>query len=122
MSRAVVASPPGPAELFDGFPYLSVDFGEGVAHVVPLPASATRHELQRLAFEQVLAWRRPFALVFGEDAALLFDENGGSVRAGRAPRSFWTLTGRLAGDAGSADADVSVRSGRLAAFSARGRP
>lgn len=97
MSGAATASDPRAAEAAPGFPHLSVDFGEGVAHVVALPSSATRGELQRLAFEHVLVWRRPFALVFGEDDALLFDENGGSVRAGRPPRPRWVLEGRPIG-------------------------
>ena len=114
MSRA-------PVKVFDGFPYLAVDFGEGVAHVVPLPASGTRHELQQLAFRQVLAWRRPFALVFGHDDALLFDANGGSVRSGTAPGTRWALVGRFdRRTQAPADAEVDERALRLEAFSAAG--
>lgn len=68
------------------YPYLAVDFGEGTPQRLPLPVSESRHELQQLAFRQVLTWRRPFALVFGTHDAVLFDENGGSVRA-RAPEA-----------------------------------
>jgi hypothetical protein len=104
--------------VFDGFPYLSIDFGEGIAHVVPLPASSPRHELQQLAFRRVLAWRRPFALVFGRDDALLFDANGGSIRTGAAPPTPWALVGRY-GDAVPATAgdEIDARARRLELFS-----
>lgn len=112
-----------PAAVFDGFPYLAVDFGEGVAHVVPLPASGSRHELQQLAFRHVLAWRRPFALVLGRDDALLFDANGGSVRSGTAPKTPWALVGRCERLAqASEDAEIEERARRLEVFSGAGSP
>ena len=107
--------------VFDGFPYLSVDFGDGVAHVVPLPASGSRHELQQLAFRHVLAWRRPFALVFGSDDALLFDANGGSVRTGAAPRPLRALVGRFREPVpAAAGAEIEARTRRLEVFSGAG--
>jgi hypothetical protein len=107
--------------VFDGFPFLSVDFGEGVAHVVPLPALGSRHELQQLAFRQVLAWRRPFALVFGRDDALLFDANGGSVRTCAAPPTRWALVGRFSEPVPpAAAADIETRALRLEVFSGAG--
>lgn len=106
-------------EVFDGFPYLHVDFGDGVAHVIPLPSGGTRHALQRLAFDQVLVWRRPFALVFGPDDALLFDANGGSVRTTTPPGASFFSAGRPSGAASAIDdPDLAERLDRAAAYSA----
>jgi hypothetical protein len=84
-----------PVEVAGGFPYLQVDLGGGIAHVIPLPATCNPNALQRVALAEVLEWRRPFALVFGPADALLFDANGGSLRTDKPPDAPFALAGRL---------------------------
>lgn len=78
-----------------GYPYLAIDFGDGIGHVVPLEPGAGRDALQTIAREHVGVWRQPCALVLGPSDTIRFDANGGSLRVDEPPRFAAALVGRL---------------------------